>query len=187
MYSKPTVEIILIWLSKVIKVSVLFSKFLVNDTCLTESYSSLKYPCFYIGRCNYNEFFKTNTDGTKVKGSLKQSNTTTNETCFIETITDSITFSANITYDSNTDSSCAIKSGNIQTNVSFLKTVFYYSFSMSTNSKIKRSSASMSRQMLQEWVKILYLLEPVLYRNLFHTLLTVSISQAINSTDKNFM
>ena len=97
-----------------------YSNFSVNDTCLTESYSSLKYPCFYIGRCNYNEFFKTNTDGTKVKGSLKQSNTTTNETCFVETITDSITFSANITYDSNSDSSCAIKSGNIQTNVSFL-------------------------------------------------------------------
>ena len=187
MYSKPTVEIILIWLSKVIKVSVLFSNFPVNDTCLTESYSSLKYPCFYIGRCNYNEFFKTDGIATKVKGSLKQSNTTTDETCFVETITDSITFSANITYDSNTDSSCAIKSGNIQTNVSFFNNGVLLFFSMSINSKIKRSSANMFHQTLQEWVKILNLLKLVLDPNSFHTLLTVSISQAINSTDKNFM
>ena len=103
----------------------------VNDTCLTESYSSLKYPCFYIGQCNYDEFIKSGEDSTgtpikymdgiahEVKGSLQQWNSTTKKPCFTETITDSITFSANITYDTNTDSSCAIKSGNIQTNVSF--------------------------------------------------------------------
>ena len=98
----------------------------MNDTCLTDNYSSLKYPCFYIGQCKYDEFIKTeeqftNTDDVpqEVKGSLKQWNSTINQPCFIETITDSITFSANITYDSNSDSSCAIKSGNIQTNVSY--------------------------------------------------------------------
>ena len=141
---------------------------LMNDTCLAESYSSLKLPCFYIGSCKYDEYVIngeeiTNTpvnyfdDGSshEVTASLKQLNLTTSQPCFTETITDSITYSANITYDSNVDSRCSIKSGNIQTDVSICRQALVIIFSMSTYSTIRSLYANMFRQMPQKRVESL--------------------------------
>ena len=139
----------------------------MNDTCLAESYSSLKLPCFYIGSCKYDEYVIngeeiTNTpvnyfdDGThEVTASLKQLNLTTSQPCFTETITDAITYSANISYDSNVDSRCSIKSGNIQTDVSICRKAFVIIFSMSTFSIIRSLHANMFRQIPQKRVESL--------------------------------
>ena len=98
--------------------------------------TSLKYACFSIGSCSYNEFVNqgeningapdatTDNDTHVIGASVLQS--VNGRACFASQIDQVVTYAANISYNVNDDDSCKTQSGNIITSVSMLLTFDFH-------------------------------------------------------------